>query len=174
MPIEGAEAGDANKIAVKATGEAVVGDVTYTASQPFDNPCGMKVSVKKVHVATAEIKADGNNKVVLELKGTLGGTSKDDIHVYTQVLVGDWSNWHYVELACTITVDGDNFVLVADLTSLTEVGEYIFYMPLGDAAAGDKNKITVVASGTVTVNGITYQASQPYDNPCGMRITTAE
>lgn len=174
MPIEGAEAGDANKIAVKATGEAVVGDVTYTASQPFDNPCGMKVSVKKVHVATAEIKADGNNKVVLELKGTLGGTSKDDIHVYTQVLVGDWSNWHYVELTCTITVDGDNFVLVADLTSLTEVGEYIFYMPLGDAAAGDKNKITVVASGTVTVNGITYQASQPYDNPCGMRITTAE
>ena len=107
----------------------------------------------------------------MELKGTLGGTSKDDIHVYTQVLVG---NWHYVELTCTITVDGDNFVLVADLTSLTEVGEYIFYMPLGDATAGDNNKITVVASGTVTVNGITYETSQPYGNPCGMRITAAE
>ena len=171
MPIGGSDPGDTNKISAIPTGVAVVGNVTYTASQPYSNPCGMKVSVKKGHVATAEIKADGNNKVVLELKGTLGGTSKEDIHVYAQVLVG---NWHYVELTCTITVDGDNFVLVADLTSLTEVGEYIFYMPLGDATAGDNNKITVVASGTVTVNGITYEASQPYGNPCGMKTTTAQ
>ena len=77
-------------------------------------------------------------------------------------------------MTCTVTADGDNFVAVADLTTLTEVGEYIFYMPLEDATAGDSNKITVVASGTVTVNGITYETSQPYSNPCGMRITAAE
>lgn len=164
-------AGDSNRIETGDTGEAKVGDVVYTASKPYDFPCGMRVTVKKVNVATAEIKADGDNKVVLELSGTLGGVAKDDIHVYVYVLIGDW---HYVELTCIITVDGDNFVLVADLTSLTEIGEYIFYMPLGDAAAGDANKITTKASGKVTVNGITYEASEPFGNPCGMKTTAAE